>query len=178
MKIQRKCNLTNAIISLLALFAICYLANTYSNFTVYGQLSQNASDNNTNQMLNTNTTQNVTDSNTKNAIPYVLNVTNSSDATSQAVDQVIQAVGGGQSTLKEVIDAILAATWKVAVPQNAYPRAIQRSVQVVAVQKLIALAGDENASPLVRAEASGALRSLSALLKTTVNTGKACLADA
>jgi hypothetical protein len=32
-------------------------------------------------------------------------VTNSSDATSQAVDQVIQAVGGGQSTLKEVIDA-------------------------------------------------------------------------
>ena len=104
MKIQRKCNLTNAIISLLALFAICILANTYSNITVYGQLSQNA-DNNSNQMLNTTTTQNVTDSNIKNAIPYVLNVTNSSDATSQAVDQVIQAVGGGQSTLKEVIDA-------------------------------------------------------------------------
>ena len=105
MKIQRKCNLTNAIISLLALFAICYLANTYSNITIYGQLSQNASYNNTNQMLNTNTTQNVTDSITKNAIPYVLNVTNSSNVTSQAVNQVIQAVGGGQSTLKEVFDA-------------------------------------------------------------------------
>ena len=50
-------------------------------------------------------TGNVTGSNTT-AIPYVLNVTNSSNTTSQAVDQVIQAIGGGQSTsLQEVLDA-------------------------------------------------------------------------
>lgn len=103
---QRKWNLTYAVISLSALFVICYLGNTYSDITVYGQISQNTSDNNTNSISNATTARNVTDSNSKNAIPYVLNVTNSSDATSQAVDQVIQAIGGGQSTsLQEVIDA-------------------------------------------------------------------------
>jgi hypothetical protein len=35
------------------------------------------------------------------------------------------------------------------------------------VQKLISLAGDETASPLVRAEASGALRNLAAMLKAS-----------
>jgi hypothetical protein len=50
-------------------------------------------------------TGNVTGSNTT-AIPYVLNVTNSSDTSSQAVDQVIQAISGGQSTsLQQVLDA-------------------------------------------------------------------------
>ena len=105
MNMQRNGNLTYAIISLSALFVICYLGNTYSDITVYGQLSQNTSDNNTNSISNATANQNVTDSNTKNPIPYVLNVTNSSDAKSQAVDQVIQAIGGGQSTsLQEVID--------------------------------------------------------------------------
>jgi len=106
MNMQRNGNLTYAIISLSALFVICYLGKTYSDITVYGQISQSTSDNNTNSLSNATPTQNVTDSNTKNAIPYVLNVTNSSDAKSQAVDQVIQAIGGGQSTsLQEVIDA-------------------------------------------------------------------------
>ena len=106
MNMQRNGNLTYAIISLLALFVICYLGNTYSDITVYGQISQNTSDNNTKSLSNATATQNVTDSNSKNAIPYVLNVTNSSDAKSQTVDQVIQAIGGGQSTsLQEVIDA-------------------------------------------------------------------------
>jgi len=105
MNMQRNGNLTYAIISLSALFVICYLGNTYSDITVYGQISQSTSDN-TSSLSNATATQNVTDSNTKNAIPYVLNVTNSSDAKSQAVDQVIQAIGGGQSTsLQEVIDA-------------------------------------------------------------------------
>jgi len=71
---------------------------------------------------------------------------------------------------KEVIDAVIAATWKAPATTNAYHRAIQRSVQSVTAQKLIALAGDEGASPLVRAEASGALRGLNALLKTTAAT--------
>lgn len=106
MNMQRNWNLSYAIISLSALFVIFYLGNTYSDITVYGQLSQNTSDNNTNSISNATATPNVTDSNTKNTIPYVVNVTNSSDVKSQAVDQVIQAIGGGQSTsLQEVIDA-------------------------------------------------------------------------
>jgi hypothetical protein len=70
---------------------------------------------------------------------------------------------------KEVIDAIVAATWKRAAAQNAYHRAIQRSVRSLTAQKLINLAGDENASPLVRAEATAALRGLTATLKATAN---------
>ncbi|HEY8461628.1 MAG TPA: hypothetical protein VIM99_14660, partial [Blastocatellia bacterium] len=51
-----------------------------------------------------------------------------------------------------------------------YHRAIQRSVQSLTAQRLMDLAGNENASPLVRAEATGALRSLSATLKATAGS--------
>lgn len=68
--------------------------------------------------------------------------------------------------LKEVIDAILAATWKTPAATNAYQRTIQQSVQSLTVQKLMNLASDESASPLVRAEAAAGLRSLNMLLKT------------
>jgi hypothetical protein len=71
--------------------------------------------------------------------------------------------------LKELIDAIITATWKAPAPQNAYTRAIQRSVQSLAAQKLMNLASDEGASPLVRAEASAALRNLNTMLKATAN---------
>ncbi|MEK7834407.1 MAG: zinc-dependent metalloprotease, partial [Acidobacteriota bacterium] len=67
---------------------------------------------------------------------------------------------------KEVVEAIITATWKAPVPTNAYLRAIQRSVQSLTVQKLMNLASDEGASPLVRIEASAGLRSLNAMLKT------------
>ena len=67
--------------------------------------------------------------------------------------------------LKEVIDAIIAATWKAPAATNSYQRAVQQSVQSLAVQKLMNLAVDESASPLVRAEASAGLRSLNAMLK-------------
>jgi len=70
---------------------------------------------------------------------------------------------------KEVIDAIIAATLKAPASQNAYHRAIQRSTQNLTAQKLMNLAGDENVSPLVRAEATAALRGLNAMLKATAN---------
>lgn len=70
---------------------------------------------------------------------------------------------------KEVLNAILAVTWKAATPTNAYHKAIQSSVQAVTVQKLMSLASDESAAPLVRAEASSALRSLNTMLKATAN---------
>lgn len=89
-----------------ALILICVSENTLLNTSAYAQTLVNNS-NGTNGTLNANMAQtgNVTGSNTT-AIPYVLNVTNSSNTTSQAVDQVIQASSGGQSTsLQEVLDA-------------------------------------------------------------------------
>jgi hypothetical protein len=89
-----------------ALILICVSENTLLNTSAYAQTLVNNS-NGTNATLNANMSQtgNVTGSNTT-AIPYVLNVTNSSNTTSQAVDQVIQAISGGQSTsLQEVLDA-------------------------------------------------------------------------
>ncbi len=71
---------------------------------------------------------------------------------------------------KEALDAIIAATWKAPAPQNAYSQAIQRSVQSLTAQRLMDLASNENASPLVRAEATGALRGLNATLKATANS--------
>ena len=88
-----------------ALFLIFNSENIH--FVTYGQVSENIS-NSTIATSNGNLTgnENITGSNTTNAIPYVLNVTNSSDISSQAVDQVIQAISGGQSTsLQEVLDA-------------------------------------------------------------------------
>ena len=67
--------------------------------------------------------------------------------------------------LKEVIDAIIAATWKAPAAANAQYKAIQQTVQNVTVQKLMTLASDETASPLVRAEASAGLRNLNSMLK-------------
>jgi hypothetical protein len=90
------------------LFLICYCEKTHLNVDVYAQVSENASDNRTNRVNGDNLTeiQNNTNSNTNNAIPYVLNLTNGSDTTSQVVNQVIQAISGGQSTsLQQVLDA-------------------------------------------------------------------------
>jgi hypothetical protein len=71
---------------------------------------------------------------------------------------------------KEALDAIINATWKAPAAQNAYHKAIQRTVQSLVAKKLMDLAGDENASPLVRAEATGALRGLIVMLKAGVAT--------
>ncbi|MGH9765951.1 MAG: zinc-dependent metalloprotease [Blastocatellia bacterium] len=70
---------------------------------------------------------------------------------------------------KEALDAIIAATWKTLAPRNDYHRAIQRSAQSLTAQRLMDLASNENASPLVRAEATAALRGLNAALKATAN---------
>jgi len=89
-----------------ALIMICVSENTLLNTSAYAQTLINNS-NGTSGTLDANMAQtgNVTGSNTT-AIPYVLNVTNSSNTASQAVDQVIRAISGGQSTsLQEVLDA-------------------------------------------------------------------------
>lgn len=82
-----------------ALFLICVSGNALIDTSAYAQVMLNNSNPNLAQPGN------VTASNT-NAIPYVLNVTNSSNTTTQAVDQVIQAISGGQSTsLQQVLNA-------------------------------------------------------------------------
>lgn len=104
MSIDKK-TLAFATIFASALFLICNSENIHVG--AYGQVSENIS-NSTIATSNGNLTgnENITGSNTTNAIPYVLNVTNSSDISSQAVDQVIQAISGGQSTsLQDVLDA-------------------------------------------------------------------------
>jgi hypothetical protein len=90
------------------LFLICYCEKIDLDVAVYAQVSENASDNSTNRAegANLTETQNITNSNTNSAIPYVLNLTNGSDTTSQVVNQVIQATSGGQSTsLQKVLEA-------------------------------------------------------------------------
>lgn len=69
--------------------------------------------------------------------------------------------------LREVIEAVIAATWKTGAAPNPYHRAVQQSIQSAVVRKLMDLGGDETASPLVRAEASAGLRRLSETLKAT-----------
>jgi len=97
-----KMTLAYGTLSVFALFLICLSGNSLFNTSVHAQIAANNSN-----ADNANLAQpgNVTPSNTT-AIPYVLNVTNSSNTATEAVDQVIQAVSGGQSTsLQEVLDA-------------------------------------------------------------------------
>jgi flagellar hook-basal body complex protein FliE len=107
MNIEKK-GIAPVIMFVSMLFLICYCAKTDVNIDVYGQVSQYAPDNNTNRGNSGNLTdiQNISNSNTNNVIPYVLNLTNGSDTKSQVVNQVIQAMSGGQSTsLQQVLDA-------------------------------------------------------------------------
>ena len=91
------------------LFLICYCEKIDLNVDVNAQVSRNVPLNDTNRTGNANLTeiQNSNNSNTKNAIPYVLNLTNDSDTKSQVVNQVIQAISGGQSTsLDQVLNSV------------------------------------------------------------------------
>jgi len=107
MNIEKK-GIAPVIMCVSMLFLICYCAKTDMNIDAYGQVSQYASDNNTNRGNSSNLTdiQNITNSNTNNVIPYVLNLTNGSDTKSEVVNEVIKAMSGGQSTsLQQVLDA-------------------------------------------------------------------------
>jgi len=68
---------------------------------------------------------------------------------------------------KEVIDALMAATWKFTPSKNAYHAAIARAVQSLIVNRLMERASDPEAAPQVRATATEALRELDSWLKLT-----------
>ena len=61
---------------------------------------------------------------------------------------------------EEVTAALLARTWDAPAPADAYHAAVLRAVQSLVVTRLMDLAADDEASPQVRAVASGALRRL------------------
>lgn len=68
---------------------------------------------------------------------------------------------------REVVDALLKATWKTAAPTDARQAAVQRAVQSLTVTRLMDLAANANAQTQVRATATEALRNLQATLKRT-----------
>jgi hypothetical protein len=72
---------------------------------------------------------------------------------------------------KEVVDALINATWKVPTPRVAYHAEIARAVQSLAVNRLMDLAADADASAQVRAVATQTLRELSSWLKLPASTG-------
>ena len=108
MKLEKK-DIAVVTMGLSLLFLICYCEKIDLNVDVNAQISRNVSMNGTNPTNNANLSkiQTASDSNPNNAIPYVLNLTNDSDTTSQVVNQVIQAISGGQSTsLEQVLNSV------------------------------------------------------------------------
>lgn len=71
---------------------------------------------------------------------------------------------------KEVVDALVARTWKAPLPVDDYQAAIARAVQSLVATRLMELAADDDASPGVRASATETLRSLSAWLAAPATT--------
>jgi hypothetical protein len=72
---------------------------------------------------------------------------------------------------KEVVDALIGATWKTATPKNAYHAEIARAVQSLTVTQLMDLAADSSAAPQVRAVATQGLREVDAWLKLPASAG-------
>lgn len=81
------------------------------------------------------------------------------------------ALDNANPDFKEVVDALIGATWKTAVPKNAYHAEIARAVQSLTVTELLDLASDSTAAVQVRAVATEALRGLSAWLKLPASAG-------
>jgi uncharacterized protein DUF4953/uncharacterized protein DUF5117 len=73
--------------------------------------------------------------------------------------------------VKEVVDALIGAAWKLSTPRVAYHAEIARAVQSLAVNRMMELAANPDASPQVRAVATEALRELDAWLKLPASAG-------
>jgi hypothetical protein len=72
---------------------------------------------------------------------------------------------------KEVVDALIGATWRATPSKNGYHAEISRAVQSLTVTELMDLAADSSAAPQVRAVATQALRELNAWLKLPSSAG-------
>jgi hypothetical protein len=65
---------------------------------------------------------------------------------------------------KEVVDSLIARTWKAQPPAGAHHQAIARAVESITVRRLMDLSDNPEASPQVRAVATDGLRQIAALL--------------
>lgn len=74
---------------------------------------------------------------------------------------------------REVVEALMKATWGTPVSVNANQAAIQRAVQSLMVARLMDLAANGNAQPQVRSTATEVLRTLQATLKRSPAKGEA-----
>ncbi|HEX8503484.1 MAG TPA: zinc-dependent metalloprotease [Pyrinomonadaceae bacterium] len=61
---------------------------------------------------------------------------------------------------REVVDALVARTWRAPAPRDEYHAAVGRAVQTLVVTRLMDLAADADASPHARAVATEALRNI------------------
>jgi hypothetical protein len=71
----------------------------------------------------------------------------------------------------DVTNALVAATWDAAVVADRYESAISRAVQSLVLTRLMGLASNADASPQVRAVASGALRDLHKKITARISSG-------
>lgn len=76
---------------------------------------------------------------------------------------------------REVVDALIKTVWKPVPSNDLKQAAVQRSVQNLAVSRLMDLGANSNAQTQVRAVATEALRTLQATLKRAVATGDAAV---
>ncbi len=72
---------------------------------------------------------------------------------------------------REIIDALMKATWQAPPQTEANLAVVQRAVQSLAVSRLMDLAANDRAQPQVRSAASDALRSLLAMIKRAPAAG-------
>ncbi len=72
---------------------------------------------------------------------------------------------------REVVEALIKATWKTPISVDEKLAVIQRAVQSLTVSRLMDLASNSNAHPQVRAVATEALRDLLGVLKRTLSSG-------
>lgn len=91
----------------------------------------------------------------------------------QRAARLIEFHGHNRSNphFKEVVDQLIARTWKATVPKDGYHAAIAQAVQGLALTRLMDLAASSDASLQVRAVATGALREMLRWLKTPASAG-------
>jgi hypothetical protein len=74
--------------------------------------------------------------------------------------QQFHALDRANPDFRDVVDALLARTWREPVPKDEYQASVQRAVQSLVVSRLMDLAADDSASPQVRGVATEYLRGL------------------
>lgn len=97
------------------------------------------------------------------------------DRAARTLDQ--NAADKASPGFRDVVAALIKATWGSPVSANAREAEIERGIESLVVTRLMELAADADARPQVRAIATNALRSLAASLNRTRSVGDAAAHD-